>query len=58
MSTPNPPISSQKETNDMQRKRVPKDFEFGEVIGEGSFSTVLFATEVSTGQTFAVLPNY
>jgi hypothetical protein len=44
--------------SDSQRKRVPKDFEFGDVIGEGSFSTVLLAKEVSTNQTFAVFISF
>ena len=36
------------------RKRAPRDFTFGEVLGEGSFSTVLQASEPSTGREFAV----
>lgn len=36
------------------RKRVPSDFKFGKSLGQGSFSNVLFATEISNSQTFAV----
>jgi hypothetical protein len=36
------------------RKRTPKDFTFGRVIGEGSYSTVIYAKEVATDAEFAV----
>lgn len=35
-------------------KKTPNDFIFGKVIGEGSFSTVYLAKEISTGQEFAI----
>ncbi|KAJ1963600.1 3-phosphoinositide dependent protein kinase-1 [Dipsacomyces acuminosporus] len=35
------------------RKRTVADFEFGRVLGEGSYSTVVEATEKATGQVFA-----
>ncbi|KAI8916823.1 kinase-like domain-containing protein [Entophlyctis helioformis] len=36
------------------RKRQTKDFEFGGILGEGSYSTVIYAKEPSTGREFAV----
>jgi len=36
------------------KKRSPKDFDFFETIGEGSYSTVTHAREKSTGKEFAV----
>ncbi|KAJ3040803.1 3-phosphoinositide dependent protein kinase-1 [Rhizophlyctis rosea] len=36
------------------RKRVRADFEFGRTLGEGSYSTVLFAREKGTDREFAV----
>eukprot|EP01135_Chromosphaera_perkinsii_P002866 Nk52_evm21s229 gene=Nk52_evmTU21s229 len=36
------------------RKRRPEDFNFGEVIGEGSYAVVKLATERKTGRVFAV----
>ncbi|KAL2920071.1 serine/threonine protein kinase [Polyrhizophydium stewartii] len=36
------------------RKRQTKDFEFGGILGEGSYSTVIYAKETSTGREFAV----
>jgi 3-phosphoinositide dependent protein kinase-1 len=36
------------------RKRSPKDFDFFEIIGEGSYSTVTHAREKSTGKEFAI----
>ncbi|BFZ03386.1 hypothetical protein BsWGS_06425 [Bradybaena similaris] len=35
-------------------KRTPNDFVFGKVIGEGSYSTVYLAKEVSTQREFAI----
>jgi 3-phosphoinositide dependent protein kinase-1 len=37
-----------------QRKRNPLDFEFGRILGEGSFSTVLYAEEPAKGRSYAV----
>ena len=36
------------------KKRNPVDFQFGKLLGEGSFSTVYLATEKSTQEQFAV----
>lgn len=36
------------------RKRQPTDFTFGDVIGEGSYSSVLFCREVATNREFAL----
>ncbi|KAI9002236.1 kinase-like domain-containing protein [Gaertneriomyces semiglobifer] len=36
------------------QKRTPADFEFGRLLGEGSYSTVVYACEKSTGKEFAV----
>lgn len=36
------------------QKRTPNDFVFGKVIGEGSFSTVYLAKEISSGTEFAI----
>ncbi|KAL3876578.1 hypothetical protein ACJMK2_034412 [Sinanodonta woodiana] len=35
-------------------KKTPNDFLFGKVIGEGSYSTVYLAKEISTGKEFAI----
>ncbi|XP_060581440.1 3-phosphoinositide-dependent protein kinase 1-like [Ruditapes philippinarum] len=35
-------------------KKTPNDFVFGKVIGEGSFSTVYLAKEISSGTEFAI----
>ncbi|KAJ2083769.1 3-phosphoinositide dependent protein kinase-1 [Coemansia sp. RSA 988] len=35
------------------RKRAVSDFEFGQTLGEGSYSTVVEATEKATGRVFA-----
>eukprot|EP00126_Sphaerothecum_destruens_P000047 Sdes_comp10063_c0_seq2m1658 len=37
-----------------ERKRKPQDFEFGKVIGEGSYAVVKLAKEKKTGNQFAV----
>ncbi|KAI8914717.1 hypothetical protein PhCBS80983_g00870 [Powellomyces hirtus] len=36
------------------RKRCPEDFEFGRVLGEGSYSTVLYAREHVNNREYAV----
>ncbi|KAJ3323214.1 pkb-activating kinase-like protein [Boothiomyces sp. JEL0866] len=36
------------------RKRVPQDFVFGQLLGEGSYSTVLYCTEKNTPNEYAV----
>ncbi|KAJ3313391.1 pkb-activating kinase-like protein [Boothiomyces sp. JEL0838] len=36
------------------RKRVPQDFVFGRLLGEGSYSTVLYCTEKNTPNEYAV----
>lgn len=36
------------------RKRVPSDFVFGKILGEGSYSTVVLAREKATQQFFAI----
>ncbi|KAJ3292258.1 3-phosphoinositide dependent protein kinase-1 [Rhizoclosmatium sp. JEL0117] len=36
------------------RKREPKDFVFGRLLGEGSYASVLRATEKATGREFAI----
>ncbi|XP_066581133.1 3-phosphoinositide-dependent protein kinase 1 isoform X2 [Prorops nasuta] len=35
-------------------KRTPKDFKFGKVIGEGSFSTVYLAKDIHTDKEYAI----
>ncbi|CRL04421.1 CLUMA_CG017507, isoform A [Clunio marinus] len=35
-------------------RKSPEDFQFGRVIGEGSFSTVYLAKEVESGKEFAI----
>lgn len=34
-------------------KKSPSDFEFGKIIGEGSYSTVVLAREKKSGREFA-----
>ncbi|KAM8960421.1 3-phosphoinositide-dependent protein kinase 1 [Pelodytes ibericus] len=36
------------------RKKGPQDFKFGKILGEGSFSTVVLAKEISTGKEYAI----
>ncbi|KAJ3024133.1 UNVERIFIED_CONTAM: 3-phosphoinositide dependent protein kinase-1 [Siphonaria sp. JEL0065] len=36
------------------KKREPKDFTFGRVLGEGSYASVVKATEKATGRLFAI----
>lgn len=52
-----PPVTSSGNQGTMKKpliKRTPNDFIFGKVIGEGSFSTVYIAKEVSTQTEFAI----
>ncbi|XP_035695063.1 3-phosphoinositide-dependent protein kinase 1-like isoform X1 [Branchiostoma floridae] len=44
-STPTPP---------QPRKKTPNDFEFGRILGEGSYSTVVLARDVNTGKEYAI----
>uniref|UniRef100_A0AAR2LV20 3-phosphoinositide-dependent protein kinase 1 n=1 Tax=Pygocentrus nattereri TaxID=42514 RepID=A0AAR2LV20_PYGNA len=37
-----------------QRKKWSEDFKFGKILGEGSFSTVVLAKELSTGKEYAI----
>uniref|UniRef100_A0A4W4DQX4 3-phosphoinositide-dependent protein kinase 1 n=1 Tax=Electrophorus electricus TaxID=8005 RepID=A0A4W4DQX4_ELEEL len=37
-----------------QHKKGPEDFKFGRILGEGSFSTVVLARELSTGKEYAI----
>ncbi|XP_072532523.1 3-phosphoinositide-dependent protein kinase 1a [Salminus brasiliensis] len=37
-----------------QRKKRAEDFKFGKILGEGSFSTVVLAKELSTGKEYAI----
>ncbi|XP_075421658.1 3-phosphoinositide-dependent protein kinase 1 isoform X2 [Ascaphus truei] len=36
------------------RKKRPEDFKLGKILGEGSFSTVVLAKELSTGREYAI----
>ncbi|XP_076672178.1 phosphoinositide-dependent kinase 1 isoform X3 [Andrena cerasifolii] len=47
----NPGLNPQ---NPPTHKRSPKDFIFGKVIGEGSFSTVYLAKDIHTSQEYAI----
>ncbi|KAK5671498.1 serine/threonine protein kinase [Batrachochytrium dendrobatidis] len=47
------PVQAQQSPS-LPRKRQTYDFKFGSILGEGSYSTVLSATEISTGRHFAV----
>ncbi|XP_012284119.1 3-phosphoinositide-dependent protein kinase 1 isoform X2 [Orussus abietinus] len=49
-STTNPDMT----INSPTRKRTPKDFIFGKVIGEGSFSTVYLAKDIHTSKEYAI----
>lgn len=50
-----PPVTVPgKSTSLERRKQTPDDFQFGRLIGEGSFSYVFLAREVSSGREFAV----
>lgn len=37
----------------MSERRTDKDFYFGRIIGEGSFSTVYLVREVASGKEYA-----
>ncbi|KAK3511559.1 hypothetical protein QTP70_010712 [Hemibagrus guttatus] len=37
-----------------QHRKRPEDFKFGRILGEGSFSTVVLAKELSTGKEYAI----
>ncbi|CAJ0759024.1 6585_t:CDS:10 [Entrophospora sp. SA101] len=41
-------------TNTSIRKKGVKDFEFGRTLGEGSYSTVVFAKDRSSGRAYAI----
>ncbi|XP_067216150.1 3-phosphoinositide-dependent protein kinase 1 isoform X2 [Linepithema humile] len=47
----NPSLTS---INPQTHKRTPKDFIFGKVIGEGSFSTVYLAKDIHTSREYAI----
>ncbi|XP_062507780.1 3-phosphoinositide-dependent protein kinase 1-like [Corticium candelabrum] len=41
-------------SGDGRMKKTPADFEFGTILGEGSYSTVVLAKEKKTGKQFAM----
>jgi 3-phosphoinositide dependent protein kinase-1 len=47
-------VASSTSSTESARKRNPTDFEFGEILGEGSYSTVILATQASNGKKYAV----
>ncbi|XP_020293934.1 3-phosphoinositide-dependent protein kinase 1 [Pseudomyrmex gracilis] len=49
--TTNPSLTT---INPPTHKRTPKDFIFGKVIGEGSFSTVYLAKDIHTSKEYAI----
>ncbi|GAB1862815.1 3-phosphoinositide-dependent protein kinase 1 [Camponotus japonicus] len=49
--TTNPTLTT---INPPPHKRTPKDFIFGKVIGEGSFSTVYIAKDIHTSKEYAI----
>lgn len=49
--TVNPTLTT---INPPTHKRTPKDFIFGKVIGEGSFSTVYLAKDIHTSKEYAI----
>ncbi|XP_018089867.1 3-phosphoinositide dependent protein kinase 1 L homeolog isoform X1 [Xenopus laevis] len=52
-TNPNPlPHPGQQEQQ--PRKKRAQDFKFGKILGEGSFSTVVLAKELTTGREFAI----
>ncbi|XP_063975677.1 3-phosphoinositide-dependent protein kinase 1 isoform X2 [Diachasmimorpha longicaudata] len=55
-STPNTDITTATTTTTVlpTHKRSPKDFIFGKVIGEGSFSTVYIAKDIHTSREYAI----
>ena len=48
------PPAPGKSTSMERRKQTPEDYLFGRLIGEGSFSSVFLAREVSTRREFAI----
>ncbi|KAI8895989.1 kinase-like domain-containing protein [Globomyces pollinis-pini] len=46
--------SQDSRSSDSLKKREPTDFEFGRVLGEGSYSTVLYAFEQSKKRPYAI----
>ncbi|XP_018421310.1 PREDICTED: 3-phosphoinositide-dependent protein kinase 1 [Nanorana parkeri] len=53
-----PTSESEQNTGQQQtqqpRKKHPQDFKFGKILGEGSFSTVVLAKELTTGREYAI----
>lgn len=57
MSGSTPPLSmphSLKELNPIPRKRTARDYQFGNKIGEGSYSTVFLAVDTYNNKTYAI----
>ncbi|KAE8579559.1 hypothetical protein XENTR_v10024091 [Xenopus tropicalis] len=52
-SLPHPGQQEQQHPQQPRKKR-PQDFKFGKILGEGSFSTVVLAKELTTGREYAV----
>ncbi|XP_066531023.1 3-phosphoinositide-dependent protein kinase 1a isoform X2 [Hoplias malabaricus] len=48
------PAEHTTQSSQPQRKKRPEDFKFGKILGEGSFSTVVLAKELSTGKEYAI----
>uniref|UniRef100_A0A8C5QWK7 3-phosphoinositide-dependent protein kinase 1 n=1 Tax=Leptobrachium leishanense TaxID=445787 RepID=A0A8C5QWK7_9ANUR len=44
----------QQQQPQQSRKKRPQDFKLGKILGEGSFSTVVLAKELSTGREYAI----
>ncbi|PIA16411.1 Pkinase-domain-containing protein [Coemansia reversa NRRL 1564] len=53
MSSTKPSMQASASKQAAARRRAVSDFEFGETLGEGSYSTVVEATEKATGRVFA-----
>ncbi|KAJ2616867.1 3-phosphoinositide dependent protein kinase-1 [Coemansia sp. RSA 1365] len=53
ITKPSMQVSASKQAAAAARKRAVSDFEFGQTLGEGSYSTVVEATEKATGRVFA-----
>ncbi|XP_073504199.1 3-phosphoinositide-dependent protein kinase 1 [Phyllobates terribilis] len=45
---------SVQQASQQPRKKRPQDFKLGKILGEGSFSTVVLAKEISTGREYAI----